>query len=361
MILKIFDRFKVRRVEFFSNFQLSLSYDSFGSTFSFSFYFDPNNPDHKELACVSHFHDCEIEHNDEIIVTGFALSQGFTWTPTKQLATISGYSKPGFFTDCSIPLESYPIQFNGMSLLNIAKRITKPWNESTKYKIGIVVDPLVQNLVNKAYSSVEASNTDTIESVLKKLAQERKVIISHDEKGNMVFTQAKTTLTPILKFDFTQGQIPGVDFSHNFNGQQFHSHITVMKQASMDSDNAGQLTVRNPYVPTVYRPKTVTMSTGDEVDINEFALRELSKEWENLTLNIKLDRWEVDGKIIRPNNTIEIQAPELYIYPKSVFFIREVLFVGNAEETTCELKCVIPEVVNGEMAKSIFAGINMHP
>lgn len=361
MILKIFDRFKVRKVEFFSNFQLSLKYDSFGSSFSFEFYFDPNNPDHKELACVSHFHDCEIEHEGEILVTGFALSQSFKWTPTKQLATISGYSKPGFFEDCSIPLESYPLQFNGMSLLNIAKRLTKPWNEQTKYKIGIVVDPSVSDLMNKSYSSVEISNTDTIAGALTKLAQERKIIISHDEKGNLLFTQAKTEIEPILKFDFTQGQIPGVDFTHTFNGQQFHSQITVMKQASMTSNNAGQYTVKNPYVPTVYRPKTVTMSTGDEVDVKEYALRELSKEWENLTLDIKLDRWKIAGKILRPNNMIEIQSPELYIYPKSLFFIRDVTYTGNATETTCEIKCVIPEVVNGKMAKSIFAGINMHP
>ena len=134
-----------------------------------------------------------------------------------------------------------------------------------------------------------------------------------------------------------------------------------MKQASATSDNATQLTIRNPYVPTVFRPKTVTMSTGDEISVNEFALRELAKEWENLSLSIKLDRWEIDGKIIRPNNMIEIQSPELYIYPKSKFFIREVTFTGNSSETTCTLNCVIPEVVNGKMAKSIFQGINMHP
>lgn len=361
MILKIFDRFKVRKVEFFSNFQLSLKYDSFGSAFSFEFYFDPNNPDHKELACVSHYHDCEIEHNGETLVTGFALSQGFTWTPTKQLATISGYSKPGFFEDCSVALESYPLQFNGMSLLNVAKKITRPWNENTKYKIGIKIDDEVRDLVNKSYPSIEVSQTDTIASILTKLAQEKRIIISHDEKGNLLFTQAKTNLNPILNFNFTQGQIPGVEFKHNFNGQGMHSHITVMKQASATSDNATQLTIRNPYVPTVFRPKTVTMSTGDEISVNEFALRELAKEWENLSLSIKLDRWEIDGKIIRPNNMIEIQSPELYIYPKSKFFIREVTFTGNSSETTCTLNCVIPEVVNGKMAKSIFQGINMHP
>lgn len=360
MILKIFDRFKVRKVEYFSNFKLSLSYDSFGSTFAFSFYFDPNNPEHKELACVSHYHDCQIEHNGETLVTGFALSQGFVYNKVKNLATITGYSKPGWFEDCSIPPESYPLQFDGVSLLNIAKKITAPWNESTKYKIGIKVDPSVEDLVNKSYKSSTASETETIANYLKNLAQQKQVIISHDEHGNLLFTKAKTNQPPVLSFDFTRGMIPGTRFTHDFDGQGMHSHITVMRQSSLSGGNAGQATIRNPYVPTVYRSKTVTQSSGDDIDTNDLLMRELSKEWENLKLSIELDRWIVDGKIIKPNNMIEIIAPELYIYTKNKFFIRSVDYIGNESETTATLNCVIPEVVNGEMAKSIFEGINMH-
>lgn len=361
MILKIFDRFKVRKVEFFNGFRLSLGYDQFGSTFAFSFYFDPNNPDHKELACVSHYHDCTVEHNGETLVTGFALVQGFTYSPEKQLATISGYSKPGFFEDCNIPPDIYPLQSDGLTLLQIAKKITSPWNMDTKYKIDIIVDPLVSEKVNKTFKKSTASETTTIAEYLRELAQQKQIIISHDEKGNLLFTQAKTEQDAFLFFDFTNGMIPGTSFVMNFSGQQMHSHITVLKQASTDGGNAGEYTIRNPYVPTVYRPKTVSQSSGDDIDTQEVALRELAKEWENLTLTITTDRWEVDGKIIKPNSIVEIIAPELYIYTKSRFFVRSIDFDGDADETTATLNCVIPEVVNGKMAKSIFEGINMHP
>lgn len=360
MILKIFDRFKVRKVEYFSEFYLSLSYDSFGSTFSFSFYFDPNNPEHKELACVTHFHDCVIEHNGEILVSGFALSQGFTYNPEKKLATISGYAKPGIFEDCNIPPDIYPLQSDGLNLKQIAEKLTAPWNLSTKYKIGVIVDDSVSDLVNKALKSTTASETDTIAGYLTTLAQQKKVIISHDEKGNVLLTQAKTDGKPILEFDFTKGMIPGTNFEMNFNGQGVHSHITIMKQASSDGGNAGQVTVENPYCPVFYRPKTVTQSSGDDVDTNEVALRELSAEWENLQLTIETDRWEIDGKIIKPNNMISIIAPELYLYTKSNWFIRSIDFKGDEKETTATLNCVIPEVVNGKMARSIFEGLNMH-
>lgn len=361
MILKIFDRFKVRQVSNFTNFQLSLSYDSFGSTFSFEFLFDPNNPDHKELACVSHFHECTIEHNDEVLVKGFALSQGFKWSSQKNLASISGYSLPGIFEDVNIPPDLYPLQYNGMSLLSIVNKVTSKWNTSTKYKIGVVVDDVVKNIVNKAYNEVTAQPTETIANFLKGLAQQKDVIISHDENGNILLTKAKTESKPILTFDFEKGQIPGVSFDLSFNGQSFHSHITVMKQAGINSENAGQYTIKNPYCPVTYRPKVVNQSSGDEVDSSSFAMRELKKELEGLTLTIQLDRWIINGKIIKPNQMIEINSPELYIYGMKRFFIRSVDFTGSAVGTTCVLNCVLPEVVNNDKVESIYKGINMHP
>jgi prophage tail gpP-like protein len=361
MILKIFDRFKVRKVDFFNEFQLSLTYDKFGGAFSFTFLFDPNNPDHKELACVSHYHECTVEENGEILLTGFAISQGFKWKGEKQLATISGYSKPGWFEDCTIPPEIYPLQSDGVSLLNIAKKVTAPWNKSTKYGIDIIVDPSVTDRVNKSITKSTASETTTIAEYLRELAQQKKVIISHDELGNLVFTQANTDKDPILTFDFTTQTIPGTEYDFSFDGQSIHSHITVLRQASTEGGNAGQFTIHNPYCPVVYRPKTVTQSSGDDIDTSEVAGRELAKELENIRLTINTDRWVVDGKILKPNNMIEVFAPELYIYKKSKFFIRQIDYVGNERERTATLQCVLPEVVDFKVRESIFKGINMHP
>jgi len=358
LILTIYDRFKIRKVEYFSNFQLSLGYDQFGSTFSFSFYFDPNNPDHKELACVTHYHTCTVQHNDEILMRGFALSQGFTYNPEKQLATISGYSTPGILEDCVIPPDLYPLQSDGVSLFNIAEKLTQPWK--LKYGLNVVVDPSVADRVNKPFKKITASEGSTIASFLAEMAQQKRVIVSHNEKGELLLTEAKTTGAPLIEFDFTQGLIPGTDFQMSFDGQGMHSHIYVMGQASPDGGNAREAMVMNPYCPIVYRPTVVSQSSGDDIDSNEVAMRALASELEGLTLKIETDRWIVDGKIIKPNNIITIIAPELYIYKKATWFIRSIDFTGDAEKTTATLNCVIPEVVNGKYPVSIFQGINMH-
>lgn len=359
MELTIYDRFKVRTVKNFTEFSVNLEYDKFGSTFSFTFLFEPFNPEHKELACEGHYHTCKVTHEGEILVKGFALTQTFSHGPAGKLCTITGYSMPGLYEDCNIPPDLYPLQSDGVSLLTIANKLTKHWKD--KYGIEIEVDPEVADLVNKPFKKSTASDTDTIAEYLRKMATQKKVIISHNDKGYLLFTKAKTKMQPILEFDQTKPMIPGTEFEQSFNGQGIHSHIYVQRQASIGGGNAGYFMIRNPYCPVLYRPKVVSQSSGDDVDTEEVANRELAAELENITLTINTDRWSVNGKIIRPNNTISIIDPYLYLYTKSTWFIRSVNLVGNEKETTATLNCVVPEVVNGEYPKSFFAGINMHP
>lgn len=361
MELTIYDRFKVRKVLFFNEFELSLNFDSFGSTFSFKYYFDPDNPDHKELSCVSHDHECVVTHNGETLITGFAMSQEYLHEPTKQLASISGYSKPGLFTDCQIPPEMYPLQSDGVSLKSVAKRITDRWS---RWKIGLKVDSSADSLASKAFKSVTASETETISSFLMNMATQKSLILSHDENGNLLITKAKTDSKPMMEFDRrVQSMIPLTGSSMSYNGQSMHSHITVVKQASSDGGNAGEYTLRNPYCPIVFRPKVVNQSSGDDIDTKEAALRELGKELEQgLKFTIKTDRWiGPDGKIIKPNSIISIYDPELFIYTKANLFVRSIDFVGNQIQTTATLNCVIPEAFSNKVPTSIFAGINMHP
>jgi prophage tail gpP-like protein len=361
MELTIYDRFKVRTVKFFNEFELSLNYDSFGSTFSFKYYFDPTNPDHKELSCVSHDHECVVTHNKQILITGFAMTQEYELEPTKKLAVISGYSKPGLFTECQIPPDLYPLQSDGVSIATIAKKITDRWK---KWKIGVVVDTEVSDLANKPFKSVTASETENIDSFLLNLAQQKSLVISHDEKGNLLITKAKTKQKPFMEFDSrVPNMIPLTGSKMTYNGSAMHSHITVLKQASSDGGNAGEYTLRNPYCPIVYRPKVVSQTSGDDIDSKEAAIRELGKELdEGLKFTIKTDRWlDSKGNIIRPNSIISIFAPEMYIYTKATLFVRSIDFSGNNEQTIATLNCVIPEAFSREIPTSIFAGINMHP
>ncbi len=286
MILRINDRITNRKVDYFNQFKLNLQHDSIASTFSFNFYFNPQNKDHKEMACVSHYHVATLEHNGELLLTGNVLSQVFNASNVKELAAIGGYSLPGVLEDCEIPTSLYPLQSDSLTLRQIAQKLIRPFG------LKLIVDPAVASKVDSVYDTSTASETQTIKGYLTELAAQKNVLLSHNEKGNLVFTTSKTKQKPILHFE--DGVI-GTRMSLEFNGQAMHSHITVQKQADIDDGNAGESTVRNPYViNSVYRPKVKTQSSGTDIDTDLAARQLLSAELKNLKLTIVTDRWELD-------------------------------------------------------------------
>jgi prophage tail gpP-like protein len=133
-----------------------------------------------------------------------------------------------------------------------------------------------------------------------------------------------------------------------------HSDITVMKQASATGGNAGQQKIKNPYASNYYSTAIKTQNSGTDNDTLSAAQRELSSELKEIPLTISTDRWIVGGKILRPNNTISIIDPELYLYSKTLFFIESISYTGDNKSTTAVLNCVLPEVYNGKTPKSIF-------
>jgi len=351
MNLKINHRLGVVDVKYFNNFSLNLKYDSVGSTFSFGFYFDPTNHDQEELACVSHYHEAIVQHEGETLVTGFILSENFERSPVKHLVHFGGYSKPGVLEDCQIPPSLYPLESNNLSLKEIAQRLIKPFH------LNMVIDPAVEARMNIVYPKSTAGETQTIKDYLTELATQRNIIISHNENGDLLFTQATMGL-PIADFS---SKLIGTKMSLSFSGQGIHSDITVIKQVSHKKKgggegNAGQVTIENPYVPVAYtfRPKVITQSSGDDISTLQCAQNALAAELKNIVLTITTDRWEINGKIIRPNNIISVTSPELYLYRKTNWFIESVQFTGNEKEQVAVLTCVLPECYNGKSPKNVF-------
>jgi prophage tail gpP-like protein len=347
MKVKIYDRIKVRTIEYFNSVKMNLSFDAIASSFSFDFYFDPNNEDHAELACVSHYHEAIIEHEGQQILQGFILSQTFTDSSEKKLSQFSGYSRSGVLEDCQIPPELYPLQYNGLSLRQIAEKLLKP------FSIGIKIDLEVEEKMNIKYAETTVEPTTTIKEYLTTLAAQRNIILSHDEFGNLLFTKLNTKTLPIFNVD--EGLI-GYEMSLSFGGQPMHSHITVMKQADSDSDNAGEYTIKNPFVPVahVYRPKVVIQSSGNDNDTKEVAENALAAELKNIVLTISIDRWEIDGQFIRPNSMISVLNKELYIYKRTKFFIESISYEGDSEGQRATLICVLPCCYDGSTPVNIF-------
>lgn len=378
---------KIRTVKFFDEFKMMLRYDSIASTFSFSFYFDPNNAELAEVACVSHYHECSIYYDDELLINGYMLSQAFNNDTKGQLVHIGGYSKAGVFEDCDMPTSMYPLESNGISLKNICQRILNEFNthirsKENQFKLIIadvaladasksivtvsqskISNPTkksIEEKVDKPLKKSTAKESENIKSYLTNLATQQDLVLSHNPQGDLLITEAYTDGTPIFNYDDSVGLVGVIDIALNFNGQPMHSHITVIMQADEDGGNAGEHTIRNPFVPVsaVYRPRVITLSSGDNISIEEAATNELRKELKSIVLTVTLDRGKINGKFIRPNNTIVVKSRNNFLYKPVKWFIESVDFEANVSGEKSILTCVPTFVYSNETPTNFF--VNPH-
>lgn len=327
----------------FNQYRVKLQFDSVASTFSFNFYND-NSDISKRLSKPGTYQSAVIKYDDETLITGVVLSHGKSSEPSDQYIGLGGYSNPGVLEDCQIPVSLYPLQTDGKTLRQITQRLIQPFNLSLK------VSPLVGNRADKAITVSTAENSETIKSYISEIAYNRNLIFSHDEMGNLLLTKADANAA--VSYAFTKG-FPSTQMTLDFNGQAMHSDITVMKQADDNGGNAGTASRKNPYV-SVFRPMVRVLTSGDDIDINESASRALANDLSNLKLTVRLDRWQLNGKLIRPNTVISIQNEDLGINKPTRFFVESVEFIGDEKSETVVLTCVLPEVYNWQTPKNIF-------
>lgn len=343
-----------KKFDFFSDLNVTLTYNSVGSLFNFSGFFSPENRDRKGLFKPFTYQRVEVlDEFDKRLLTGTILNHGFTDSKVKAITSISGYSLPGVLEDCPIPLELYPLQSDGMTLKEITEALIKPFG------LNLVISSSVEAEANEVYAKTEATDKQSIKSYLDELASQKNIVLSHTSGGSLLFTRARTNVEPIAKFI---GGIPGVKLTLSTDGQRMHNQITVHKQADLDNDNAGQETINNPFV-SVFRPTTKEQNSGDDVDTAQVIKNALSNELKGIVLTIETDRWtwNDDNKVtMRPNNIITVHNHDLHLYRFTSFFVESITFIRNPKEQKAILTCVIPEVYNSQTPRNIFNIPNLH-
>lgn len=349
MIVKI----KNKAIDFFNNFTIDLKYDSMASTFSFRYYFDPDNKNHRLLAQIGGYYFVTIQEINQLVLTGRIVSHGFKSSPRKEFTQFAGYSLAGVLEDCQIPTSLYPLQSDGLTLREIASKLIEP------FRLKMIVDSVVSDDMDLPYEQTTANDSQSIKTYLTGLAAQRNIIISHNEFGDLVFTRANTKKTPL--FEIT-GDVPGVSMSLDANGQGMHDEITMLKDSDPELGAALETSITNPYITdpnppfeTIFRPSVKTMSEGDDNDIDRSVKAALAQELKNIKLTISIDRWYIDGKLIRPNNIVRVRDKRLTLYDRTNWFIESVSLTGNEKSRTAVLTCYLPEVYNSETPVNIFA------
>ncbi len=354
MTIKIDGKF----VEFFTAGSINLKLDSIASTFEFAARFNAQNLEHQVMLKPLQYKDVEIFNaKNKLIFTGTILNHRFRSNKGRELVIISGYSKCGILEDVTIPVSAYPLESTNRSLEDIATKLCNLYgiklaiSDQSKSisDTALIFDKRnsdkstfkhLKSKVKAIFGRTVASPTESIKDYLAKLAGQKNIILSHNEKGEVLLFQPDYDQKP--KYFFTKGN--SLSMSADFNGQALHSEINIIRQPTDDNEGISiSDKVVNPLV-NKYRATTKVLTCGEESDTTYAAKNELASELKAITLNVELQGLFDE---IYPGEIVNVHNHYIYCYAYNRFMVESITLKFNEKEDATSLNLLVPEAFTG--------------
>lgn len=261
---------------------------------------------------------------------------------TRKSVQVGGYSKPGVLSDCTAPASSYPLEFNGQGLQEIAQTLAQPFGVSVEFRAD-------QGAV---FERVAIRPGEKVLTFLAKLAKQRNLIISSTPTGALLFWQSVKAGNPVARL--SQGSSPLMIVTPRFIPQQYYSHITGIEPVLVGLPGQ-QFTVKNTQLEGVIRPLTFTIPDTIDADIKQAVEAKVGRMFGNLaTYSVEVPTWrDPAGKLWEPNTTLTIVAPDAMIYNEFEFEIRSVVYNKQPASKTAVLTLAIPGAFSGKTPESL--------
>lgn len=326
---------------FFNKFSVKLNLDTVASSFSFVAKFNPENEDHKILFKPLSYPKIEIfKDDDTLLLTGYIINHIFNSNENPELVKLSGYSLGGVLEDCSIPYSEYPLESINRSLKDISEKLLN------KFNLKLIIDENASKDANLIYKKTSASPSQSIKQYLSKLAAQRNIVISHNEKGDIIYFKPNILAYPKILLN----KLNSIKMTLNVAGQRLHNEITVIRQSSTEYNNLTPVdTVKNPLI-NEFRPKVKILSSGTITDTKKAAENAIASENENIQLSIKIPIWED----LYPGDVIEVENDEIYLYKRTKFIIKSLTMNESNDSRTMDILAVLPETYTSGKTSKIF-------
>lgn len=334
-----------RQHYFWSDFNITLNFNAIASTFNFKYLYDRDATLNTDVSQPLTYKQCVLTDNNERILTGVILSHGFNSFPIKKFSSISGYSKAGILSDITVPVDMYPLQFDGLTLLEITNKL------ASRFDIKVVVDDIVSTEMNQRIDEIELDPDKKIGEFLSKTASEKNIVLTHTDDGNLLFTRAKTDQKSIYDFGV---DTEAISKTLKVNGQKMFSQVTAMAESEDEVSNASESTIQNPYVK-IFRPTVVKQELGDDLTTQKVARTAIGQQLRNIKLIITTKSWyDKNGDNWRPNRIVTVLDREINLLKRSKWFIETVTYSGTPQDQVSILTCVLPEVYNEDEIIPVF-------
>lgn len=340
--------------DYFNDVTIKKTLDAVASSFAFSVEFDLSNPIIRDLIRPLSFHKVEIFDEDKLLLTGTIIKHTFSSESTSNMVILSGYSLGGVLEDCNIPYDSYPLESINRTLKEITTRLLKYFN------LNLIVDKTVARECNQNIAKSVASPEDTVKGYLAKVAAQKNVVISHNEKGEIVFFRPVTT--SLSKMLYTPENTDAM--GNDVNGQSMHSTITTLRQPGKKKDGGDAIlsesqekqtltpvdTINNQLIKS-FRPAVSVLSSGSETDTSFGAKNILASELKNIAISFNLDRWDP----IETGDIVDVINERIYLFNRTRFIVESITQSESSSSKSMIVTVVLPETFTGEQPKNIFA------
>jgi len=323
---------------YFTDYSLTLNIDTF-DTFTFSAPFDETQAIYREAFRPFAYKPVSIYYGNNLIFTGVLISPGSSTSPDKKTISLSGYSKPAVLNDCHMPVSSFPLEFNKQTLAQIAPKLCAPYGIQS-----IFVDP-VGNLFDKVAIDIDKN----ILSFLIDLAQQRGLLISNNERGELIFWKSGAGV-PVASFK--EGEYLFISCAPTFDPQSFYSHITAISQTTETTKSAQSTYINNYLVKRgINRHYNFIAEDCKNSEIATIAKQTSGRmlgACASYELTIQGHR-DKSGSLFKKNTMISVLAPGAMIYRETVMLIKSLTISRTPEGDTTIFNLVLPGSYTGEI------------
>ena len=277
------------------------------------------------------------------LFTGTMLTADPDISGNARTVTAVCYSAPAVVGDCTPPASAYPLEWGGAGLTTIAEAVALPFGLSVVMGEG----------EGAPFERVAMKAGEKALPFLIKLAQQRALLVSSTEEGELLFNKSVSAGSPVAAL--VEGFAPLVDVVPMFNPQEYYSEITGIEPVTVGL-SGGQVTVKNALLRGVARPFTFTVADTLNADIQAACDAKAGRMFGNaVNYTVSVATWrDPSGALWAPNTTLTVDAPGAMIYGIYEFLIRSVALSRDSDGgEAAELVLTLPGAFEGKIPEAL--------
>jgi prophage tail gpP-like protein len=289
------------------------------------------------------FPKVEATIGDELVLTGRVKDVSPSVDAGSASVGVSVYSLAYDLTEQCAPVESLPLEFNGLDLRQITYKMVAP-------SIGVAT--VFDGQPGAKFARVRCEPDGVIHSFLCDLALQRGYVLSDLPNGDLLFRSEGPSGSPVARLE---GQPLG-KVTAQFQPASWFSTMTGRANKRAGKGGA-RYTQRNSLYRAI-NPRSFTLTVGDTeaADVPKAVKAAIGRMVASVvTYTVDdLPGWrDPQGDLWKPNTTITLRAPEAMIYRETELLIRSVKLRQTAETETASLCLVLPGTFGGKLPKEL--------